>query len=166
MKLRYPVIILTIALLPLSTNVFAAEAITESAARTVVDAVEAAMKKNDALGVANNLSADCIIKVSSPTPNGGRQNHQETREQFIVAQQEDAKHTTDYHYQSSVQKVSIVDGKAVARVHSTSTYTENNQHLQISEDAVETLELRAGRVFVTEVDVQEVGLTADGRRFY
>jgi len=162
---RFFAVLSTLALLP-ATTAMAADAITVNSARVVVDAVELAMKRNSPQEIAGNLSADCIIKVTGPMPDGSRRVHQVTRQQFVDAAEEDAKHDTDYHYESTVQKVSIANGNAVAQVQSTTSYTDNGKNIREVENAVETLELRRGRVFVTAVDAQEVGLTVDGKRLF
>jgi hypothetical protein len=142
--------------------VHAGNTLTTADALTVVNASEAAAKQHDHSKVGTFMSGDCVISMravgSSAAPK------QKSGKQYVQDELDAERHATDHVYQSTAPEIALEDGKAIAHLRVTETFTEQGHRVEGIADEVETLELRDGHVLITRIDVTPVGMTVDGTR--
>ena len=142
--------------------VHAGNTLTTADALAVVNASEAAAKQHDHGKVGTFMSGDCIVSMGTPGGSGAAK--QKSGKQYVQDELDAEQNATDHVYQSSAPQISLADGKAIARLRVTETFTEQGHHVEGIADEVETLELRDGHVLITRIDVTPVSMTIDGTR--
>ena len=142
--------------------VLAGGTLTTADALAVVNATEAAAKQHDHAKVGTFMSGDCIVSMGAVGGSGAAK--QKPGKQYVQDELDAETHATDHVYQSTAPQISLENGKAIARLRVTETFTEQGHHVEGVADEVETLELRDGHVLITRIDVTPVSMTIDGTR--
>jgi hypothetical protein len=139
----------------------AGNTLTTADALAVVNASEAAAKQHDHGKVGTFMSGDCVVSMATAGGSGAKQ---KSGKQYVQDELDAERHATDHVYQSTAPQISLEDGKAIARLRVTETFTEQGHRVEGVADEVETLELRDGHVLITRIDVTPVSMTVDGTR--
>jgi hypothetical protein len=170
MNLRTSILAIAFALAGAALSACSAGGLSEQSARSVVVASEAAWKRSNVDQVAAYVAADCVLHDTSPKPDGTTATTTKACKESLDQQRSliasAASNGADHRYESTPPTITIEGDKAIARMHATESLSKNGKGLLAESDQVETLQLRDGKLLITQIDVKATGLTVEGKRIF
>jgi len=140
---------------------------TELSARAVVDASELASKQDNFDELLKYASDDCVLHQRTArtgaidtSSKSCRAAVEDSRKALASAKAQGSVH----NYVSEVFSVEVQGDKAIAKLKTVDTFTNNGHVLEAESHQTETLQQRNGQWLVTQIDAESEIPTMDGRR--